>query len=87
MSPPFNKCPKCGGYLDPGERCTCNGREEPTRHSPPKYRRPTAPPPPKPARIIKTCKECLAVWAVNANAKIPPSGYICPDCRKKQDKE
>lgn len=24
----FNKCPICGAYLDPGERCDCTEKEE-----------------------------------------------------------
>lgn len=24
----FNKCPRCGANLDPGERCTCNEEKQ-----------------------------------------------------------
>lgn len=78
MSPPYIKCPTCGSHLDPGERCTCNGKKEEAPKSVRKRRQ-------APYRV-ETCRECGLDWNVSVLVKTPPSGYLCPRCKERQKK-
>lgn len=79
MSLPFTKCPTCGSNLDPGERCTCNGRK-----ITPAVKEKL--PEPQLSQGIETCRECGLIWNVSIHVVIPPSGYLCPVCKGKQRK-
>ena len=36
-----------------------------------------------PGARYERCEECGKSWNVSPKAKIPPSGYVCPNCRNK----